>query len=470
MTSVRVFRSYLKTPFLILLSVEVCLIFFSVYVSSLLRYVNESSSFLNIIDGLWIQASILAVITPVVMLATGLYQGHIREGMSGILLRLLISLFASSFLVALLFYIFPDLYLGRGIMVLAGVLSFFTIGTLRAIFLELVDSETFKKKVLVYGAGETAHKIESRLRRKSDRRSFSICGYILLEHQKQLQAVDDSKLVNPGNSLFEFASDNDIDEIVVATSDINAEIPVDDLVECKLNGIEVVDILSFFEREVGQIRVDILDPRWLVFSEGFKKSEMSDHIKRLFDLLASFILLAVATPFMILTIIAIKIEEGLSAPVFYHQVRVGKNGQHYKVYKFRSMRTDAETAGKAVWASKTDNRVTKVGAFIRKTRIDELPQIYNALNGTMSFVGPRPERPEFVETLAKEIPYYHDRHLVKPGITGWAQLMYPYGASVKDSYQKQLYDLYYIKNKSIFLDFLILLQTVEIVLFGKGAR
>ena len=255
----------------------------------------------------------------------------------------------------------------------------------------------------------------------------------------------------------------------MATSDIHAEIPVDDLVVCKLNGVEVVDILTFFEREVGQIRVDIIEPRWLIFSEGFKQSTMGDHIKRLFDLASSFILLLVASPFMLLTMIAIKIEEGVSAPIFYHQIRVGKNGAHFKVYKFRSMRTDAESKG-AVWATKIDSRVTKVGAFIRKTRIDELPQIYNALNGTMSFVGPRPERPAFVKTLADEIPYYHDRHLVKPGITGWAQLMYPYGASVKDAYQKQLYDLYYIKNRSIFLDFLILLQTVEIVLFGKGAR
>ncbi len=469
MASVRVFRSYLKTPFLILLSVEVCLIFFSVYISSYLRFINSTNQFLSMVDGLWIQSSIFAVITPIVMLATGLYQGHIREGMPGILLRLLISLMASSLLVVTIFYLFPDLYIGRSIMALAGVLAFFIIGTVRAIFFELVDTNTFKKRVLIYGAGKAAKQIESRLRRKSDRRSFTIFGYILLDHQEQLKAVDENKIVTPTSSLYEYAVENDIDEIVVATSDIQAEIPVDDLVVCKLNGIEVVDILTFFEREVGQIRVDFMEPRWLIFSEGFKQSTISDHIKRLFDLISSFILLLVASPFMILTIFAIKLEEGFSAPVFYHQIRVGKGGAQFKVYKFRSMRTDAEASG-AVWATKTDSRVTKVGAFIRKTRIDELPQIYNALNGSMSFVGPRPERPEFVETLASEIPYYHDRHLVKPGITGWAQLMYPYGASVSDSYQKQLYDLYYIKNRSIFLDFLILLQTVEIVLFGKGAR
>jgi lipopolysaccharide/colanic/teichoic acid biosynthesis glycosyltransferase len=178
----------------------------------------------------------------------------------------------------------------------------------------------------------------------------------------------------------------------------------------------------------------------------------------------------VASPFLLLTIVAIWIEDGFKAPIFYSQIRVGKDGLHYKVHKFRSMRIDAEEAGEAIWASKTDSRVTRVGSFIRKTRLDEFPQIANVLNGTMSFVGPRPERPEFVEKLSEEIPYYNERHLVKPGVTGWAQLLYPYGSSVSDSYQKQLFDMYYVKNHSLFLDCLIILQTVEVVLFGKGAR
>ncbi len=470
MATVRVFKSYLKTPFLILLALEVCIIFFSVYLAAYIRYINNPSFFFEIVEDIWSRAAILAIITPVSMLATGLYQGNIREGMSGIFLRLLISLGASGVLISILFYLVPELYLGRGVIIISLLQSFFIIGTLRAVFLELVDTETFKKRVLVYGAGKTAAHIDLKLRRKSDRRSFTIVGYILLDHQKQQQAVADEKLLDAQSSLLEFTQRNHIDEIVVATSDIEAEIPVDELVECKLNGVEVLDILTFFEREVGQIRIDILDPRWLVFSDGFRQSQMKDTFKRIFDVLASFMLLVVAFPFMILAVIAIKIEDGLRAPVLYHQVRVGFKGRHYRVYKFRSMITNAEAAGKAIWASKTDSRVTRVGSFIRKTRIDELPQIYNVLNGSMSFVGPRPERPEIIEDLAREIPYYHDRHLVKPGVTGWAQLMYPYGASLNDSYQKQLFDMYYVKNRSIFFDFLILLQTVEVVLFGKGAR
>jgi sugar transferase (PEP-CTERM system associated) len=469
MASVRVFKSYLKTPFLILLAIEVVVIFFSVYSAAYLRFVNSPNTFYSVVDDLWISAALLAIVTPIAMLATGLYQGNIREGMSGILIRLVISLLAAWVLLSLFFYIFPELYSGRGILLIAMVQSFFIIGTLRAVFLELVDTETFKKRILVYGAGETASIIDSKLRRKSDRRTFTIVGYVLLEHQELF--VDSQKLIDLDGSLYEFAVKNHINEIVVAKSDVksNFDVPVEQLVECKFRGIAVVDILTFFEREVGQIRIDIMNPKWLVFSDGFYQSEIKDALKRVFDLVASFSILMVGMPFMILTVIAIWIEEGFRAPIFYHQIRVGKNAVEYPVYKFRSMRTDAEKQG-AVWATKQDSRVTRVGAFIRKTRIDELPQIYNVLNGTMSFVGPRPERPEFVEKLAKEIPYYQERHLVKPGVTGWAQLLYPYGASAFDSYQKQLFDMYYVKNHSLFLDLLILLQTVEVVLFGKGAR
>jgi sugar transferase (PEP-CTERM system associated) len=470
MARVRVFKSYLKTPFLILLTLEVCIVFFCVYLAGYLRFLDGPDQFFQIVEDLWYQAATLAIVTPISMLATGLYQGNIREGMAGIFLRLILSHVASGILITILYYLLPEVFPGRGIMALALLQSLFIIGTLRAIFLELVDTETFKKRVLVYGAGKTAAHIGTKLRRKSDRRSFTIVGYILLEFQKQRQAIEDKELVQLPDGLLEYAREHAIDEIVVATSDIDAEIPVDDLVECKLNGIAVLDILSFFEREVGQIRIDIMDPKWLVFSEGFNKSQIKDSFKRVFDIATSLVILTVALPFMLLTIIAIKIEDGLKSPILYHQVRVGLRGREYKVYKFRSMITDAEKAGKAIWASKTDSRVTRVGSLIRKTRIDELPQIYNVLNGSMSFVGPRPERPEIIEELAREIPYYHDRHLVKPGITGWAQLMYPYGSSLNDSYQKQLFDMYYVKNHSLFLDFLVLLQTVEVVLFGKGAR
>jgi len=468
MTSVKVFRSYLKTPFLILLFVESAIYFSSLYAASFLRFLNEPEILEEILGKLWLQAAIVAVVTPVAMLATGLYQGQIREGMSGVLLRLIIATLGSSIIVSLVFYVFPDLYLGRGIMAISYMLAFFVVGTIRAVFLETADSRLFKRRILVYGAGATASHIDLKLRRKSDRRGFEVVGYVALRGQRRI--VDDSKVVQIEKSLLDFAREKKIDEIVVATSDLKHEIPVDDLVNCKLYGVKVSDILSFFEHEAGQVRIDIIDPSWLVTSEGFQQSYLRNTVKRLFDMLVSLSVLAVALPVMIATLIAIWIEDGWRTSAFYSQVRIGKDGAEYRVYKFRSMHVNAEKPGEAVWAQKSDSRVTRVGSVIRKSRIDELPQILNVLNGTMSFVGPRPERPEFVEKLSTEIPYYRERHIVKPGVTGWAQLLYPYGSSVNDAYQKQIFDMYYVKNHSIFLDLLIILQTVEVVLFGKGAR
>lgn len=468
MGNANIFRSYLKTPFLILLGIEVCILFVSVYSAAYLWFYAQPERLIEIIDNLWPGAAVVAIVTPVAMLSTGLYQGQIREGLAGNLLRIAIAFLASSVLVTLIFYVNPNFFLDRGVLGLSFVLAFFVIGTLRAIFLESVDTNAFKKRVLVYGAGETATHIDNKLRRKSDRRGFDIVGYILLENQ--VCKIPEAMLVNIDGTLLDYAKAVKIDEIIIATSEMKQAINVDELVNCKLNGIHVTDILSFFEREAGQIRIDIIDPAWLVTSEGFHQSQLRDVIKRLFDIMVSMVILAVTLPFLALTVLAIWIEDGIRAPVFYSQTRIGKHGVAYNVYKFRSMRVDAEKSGKAIWASKDDDRVTRVGKIIRVTRLDEFPQILNVLNGTMSFVGPRPERPQFVEELTKEIPFYTERHLVKPGVTGWAQLLYPYGSSIADSYQKQLFDMYYVKNHSIFLDCLILLQTVEVILFGKGAR
>jgi sugar transferase (PEP-CTERM system associated) len=218
------------------------------------------------------------------------------------------------------------------------------------------------------------------------------------------------------------------------------------------------------------VRLDVLNPSWIIFGEGFRVSLVQRALERGFDVAATLGLLLVSAPFMIAVTLAIWIEDGLRAPVLYRQRRVGRHGAVFDVLKFRSMRTDAEPTGEAVWAVKNDPRVTRVGAVIRKTRLDELPQLFNVLRGDMSFVGPRPERPEFVHQLEERIPYYRERHTVKPGITGWAQLCYPYGSSERDAIEKLQYDLYYVKNRSLLFDLVILIQTVEVVLWGKGAR
>jgi sugar transferase (PEP-CTERM system associated) len=246
--------------------------------------------------------------------------------------------------------------------------------------------------------------------------------------------------------------------------------PIRELLDCRLAGIDVTDLSTFLERETGRVRLDVLNPSWLIFGEGFKRGSFRLQSARVLDLLAASALFVLTCPLMVATVLAIKLEDGWRSPVFYQQERVGFGGRIFKLLKFRSMRVDAEAAGQAVWAQKKDARVTRIGAVIRKLRIDELPQILNVLKGEMGLVGPRPERPQFVSQLAEKIPYYIERLSVKPGITGWAQLCYPYGSSEQDALEKLQYDLYYIKNSNLLFDIFILAQTLEVVVMGKGAR
>jgi sugar transferase (PEP-CTERM system associated) len=255
----------------------------------------------------------------------------------------------------------------------------------------------------------------------------------------------------------------------VAMDDRRVGFPLPELLDCRLAGVDVTELLTFLERETGRVRIDVLNPSWIIFGQGFRRDPFRLFSSRALDVLTSLGVLAVSLPVMLLTVLAIKLEDGWTAPALYSQERVGLHGKEFRVLKFRSMRQDAEANG-AVWAQRADPRITRVGAIIRKLRIDELPQVINVLRGQMSFVGPRPERPQFVAELSERIPYYSQRHCVKPGITGWAQLCYPYGSSEEDALEKLQYDLYYIKNNSLLFDLAILVQTAEVVLLGKGAR
>jgi sugar transferase (PEP-CTERM system associated) len=283
-------------------------------------------------------------------------------------------------------------------------------------------------------------------------------------------AVPATLLIDKRASLAELCIQHDAAEVVVAMDDRRRAFPILELLDCRLAGIDVTELLTFLERETGRVRIDVLNPSWMIFGEGFRRDTLRLFSSRMLDIVASSIILLITLPLMLLTALAIKLEEGWRAPVFYAQQRVGLGGRMFNVLKFRSMRQDAERGGKAQWAVKNDSRVTRVGAFIRKCRIDELPQILCVFRGHMSFVGPRPERPEFVAELAQKIPYYVQRHCVKPGITGWAQLCYPYGSSEQDALEKLQYDLYYIKNNTLLFDLGTLLQTVEVVVMGQGAR
>ena len=270
-------------------------------------------------------------------------------------------------------------------------------------------------------------------------------------------------------NLADFVVKMGASEVVLALEERRNAIPLGDLLRIKTTGVHVNEISSFLERETGRIDLDSVNPSWLIFSDGFSSGRrISGLAKRLFDIIAGLILVVATLPIVAVFAVLIKLES--KGPAFYRQTRVGLFGQPYSIAKLRSMRTDAESAGKAIWAEKNDPRITRIGRFIRMVRIDELPQAWNVLKGEMSFVGPRPERPEFVADLESQLSYYAERHMVKPGITGWAQINYPYGASIDDARHKLEYDLYYAKNYTPFLDVLILLQTIRVVLWPDGAR
>ena len=321
-------------------------------------------------------------------------------------------------------------------------------------------------RILVFGAG-TAAKIVGETLKAADPNAH-IVGYVPGTNENE-PAVAASELLGLRGSLCETARQFGVDEIVVALTERRAgSMPMRQLLDCKLSGIKVYDLNTHFEKTLGQIRVDYLNAGWLIFGDGFNQDDLRTFVKRVFDIVCSSVLLLFSAPVMLATALLIKLES--RGPVFYRQERTGLNGQSFKVTKFRSMRTDAEKDGKPRWATANDSRVTRIGHIIRRLRIDELPQLINVLNGEMSLVGPRPERPFFVQQLTQEIPFYAVRHSVKPGVTGWAQVRYHYGSTVEDSQEKLQYDLYYVKNHSLFLDLVVLMETVGVVLTGKGAR
>jgi sugar transferase (PEP-CTERM system associated) len=402
------------------------------------------------------------------MISMGLYQRGVQEQEAAFVVRLGLAFVLGLALLAVGFYVLPSFFIGRGVVGLGLVFSFIGISVVRELFARLVNAESRRRRVLVLGAGVNAHNIAEVLEHHSSL-SFMVVGYIALPRSHAM--IDADRLLPADRPLVELAIAHGVDEVVVAADDRRGKLPVDELVDCKLSGFEVLDLLSFFEKELQIIKIDLLHPTWIFFSsKGFRMGALSRLTKRLFDLTAAVVMLILASPVMLLVAAASLIESRGRAPVLYHQVRVGLHGNLFHVHKFRSMRVDAEADGVARWATKDDSRITPLGAFIRKTRIDELPQIFNVLRGEMSLVGPRPERPEFVQQLSASIPYYAERHRVKPGVTGWAQLLYSYGSDEEDARRKLEYDLYYVKYAGLMLDLVILLQTVEVVLFGKGAR
>jgi sugar transferase (PEP-CTERM system associated) len=472
---IRVFRHYLPAPLLALGVVELLILCASMYIAVALRFwglsVDEVSLLVSVqsigpVYPIYPKALTFTLVMIIVMLAMGLYQRNSpRESWQ--YARLVASFIFGFAVVTIVFYAIPSLFLGRGVFGLTFVLAFLGILLARLLYNQLTGHKGMKRRVLVLGAGTRAAKVNVLEQEGNGRQGFQVVGYLPLQAAPHF--IDKTKIIAKTESILAIARKYHVDEIVVGVRDRRGGgLPVDEVLQCKIHGIRVVDLNTFFERETGHVQLQSLNPSWIIFSDGFAQGSLREITKRLFDIWASSLLLLLTLPVMLLTALLIPLES--RGPVFYRQERVGQGGRTFMVLKFRSMRADAEINGNPQWAGQNDNRVTRIGAIIRKVRIDELPQILNVLRGEMSFVGPRPERPFFVEQLTQQIPYYSYRHSVKPGITGWAQICYPYGASVEDAMEKLQYDLYYTKNHSLFLDLIILFQTIQVILFGQGAR
>ena len=464
---VRAFDNWIRTPLLLMAIVEAAILYSSLYVAGIFVYGSIAECEI-IMGSVAFRSSLLTALTLIALIAMGLYQFHQRFYYREAVLRVFVGLIAAFVAAAAIFYTFPAAAIDRDLANVAFGYSLFLLLGVRFFFVRTVDKNVFRRRTLIYGAGERAGSLMD-FRRKADRRGFKIVGRVAAPGDSIIGDRSEV-LLTDGQSIADIAITKNADEIVIAMDERRGNLPVKELLDARLKGIQVVDLLEFMERESGKIRIDLVNPGWLIFSPGFRVSRLRQFSQRAVDLIVSSTMIFFSWPIMLLVAACIKLEDGIRAPVLYRQCRVGRGGVPLEVLKFRSMSVDAEADGKAVWATKNDSRVTKVGNFLRNSRLDELPQVLNVVRGQMSLVGPRPERPEFVNELQESIPYYAERHAVKPGVTGWAQLKYSYGASEEDAIEKLQYDLYYIKNQSLMLDLLIILQTVEVVLWGKGAR
>lgn len=408
----------------------------------------------------------LAASLFVIGTASGIYEKSSQTSIVQTLGRASLVLLIALPLTYVIFSLLPESLPNRSAVRIAAMVGVAAVVLRRVYVTHWGAQPRVRSRVLVFGAGPAAQIVGETLR--STDPNAEIVGFLPGPNEKEV-AVAQAQVLHSGKSLIETARELGVDEIIVALTERRAgSMPLRELLDCKLFGVKVYDVATHFEKRLGHLRVDFTNAGWLIFGDGFNQGALRTAVKRVFDIVFSTLLIVLAAPLMLLTALAIKLDS--RGPVFYRQERVGRKGTTFMVTKFRSMRTDAEKDGTPRWATAQDDRVTRVGHVIRKLRIDELPQLFNVLRGEMSLVGPRPERPYFVEQLTQQIPYFQVRHSVKPGVTGWAQVRYQYGATVEDAQEKLQYDLYYVKNHSLVLDLVVLFETVGVVLTGKGAR
>ena len=412
----------------------------------------------------WIPLIGSAGVVWLAMISVGVYGPYALRSLRFAGARLLVAISLGIIALATIDWILPGETFWRSTLLYAMGFTVLVLVADRLLLNSFLGSSAFRRRVMVLGAGDRAQ----RLRRLGDKpeSGFAIVSYIAMGEPERV--VEEAIPREAIHDLGRFVENLGVSEVVLALQERRNSLPLNDLLRIKTKGVHVNDFSSFLERETGRVDLDTVNPSWLIFSDGFSSSRiLSSAAKRLFDIVASLLLLTLTFPIIVLFAIIVKLDS--KGPAFFRQQRVGLYGEPFYLIKLRSMRTDAEKDG-AKWAEENDPRITRVGRFIRKVRIDELPQTWSVLKGEMSFVGPRPEVPKFVDDLQEQIPFYGERHMVKPGITGWAQINYPYGASTEDSRKKLEYDLYYAKNYTPFLDLVILLQTVRVILWPEGAR
>ncbi|MGD8325823.1 MAG: TIGR03013 family PEP-CTERM/XrtA system glycosyltransferase [Sphingomonadales bacterium] len=461
----RVFKHHVPKSLVILGLLEALVLMASIEFGARLRLESIDTTVTPFLERLPATLTFTAIVY-IAMLAVGMYQQECCRDLRMTFIRMVAAFAGSMAVMALVFYITPQLLIWRSIAAIA--LIFATVGIMvtRYVFQHVVDMSVFKRGIVVLGAGKRAAKIRE-LERRGNSAGFRVMSYVRMRDDET--EIPDAKPGEEIDSLHDFVDQLQVHELVLANEERRGTMPVSELIQCKLRGMRIFDLNQFLERETGKVELEGLQPSWIIFSDGFTfTKEANAVLKRLFDIMASLGLLILTLPILIIAALLIKLTS--AGPVFYRQERIGKFGKRFNVIKFRSMYVNAEDRSGPQWAEENDPRITPIGRLLRITRIDEIPQIFNVLMGDMSFVGPRPERSVFVNELAKEIPFYAERHAVKPGITGWAQLNYPYGASVQDARAKLEYDLYYVKNFSVFLDLLILIQTVRVILWQNGVR
>ncbi|HEY0872596.1 MAG TPA: TIGR03013 family XrtA/PEP-CTERM system glycosyltransferase [Vicinamibacterales bacterium] len=443
---------------------ETMIILGAVYAAALIRFGEREFAF---IDDDLPKALIIAGVTQVCLYLADLYDFRVITDRRELFVQSVQALGAASLILAAVYYWFPEMVVGRGVFALTAVLVMTLVFGWRLVFEWTSRHLAPRQRLLVVGTTDAAARLGRELHGRADL-GVEIVGFIDPDPAKLGTPMFNPAVIGTIEDIPAIVRARNVDRVVVSLSDARGKLPMDKLLDMRLQGVRFEHLASIYERYTGKIAVDNLRPSWLIFSEGFRNNRLQDLAKRGLDVMLSAACLVVALPIM--AVIALAVRWSSPGPALYHQERVGQHGRVFVIHKFRSMRSDAERDSGAVWAQADDTRVTPIGAILRRTRLDELPQLWNVLCGHMSIVGPRPERPEFVTGLTKQIPYYGQRHTVRPGLTGWAQVRYTYGASVEDALMKLQYDLYYIKNRSLAFDLFIMLKTVKTVLMRKGGQ